>query len=389
MSYMRSRWRWIAASCCTAAGLAIAVSALEPREYTATARLVIESPGGGDVRASVAVSPIYLESLKTYEQFAASDSLFQTAVNRFGLRALVGARPIESLKRRVLKAGLLRNTRILEIAATLPDARKAQALAQFLAESTVEMNRSLASAADRDIERGMEQQEQELRQRLENTAAAWSDLMAREPVAGLEAEGENAIELRASLEQQLSSAELEVADAAERQAHATGAEAASWERLGVNARARRDQLRSQLETLNRQAADREKILSLRTAHRERLEDERKAAETQLAALQSQLREARGAAAYRGERLEIIDPGIVPERPSSPNLPLNVAAAFLLGLVLPVMWFTVQMSYRDLGEARAQAALPYEVPSGVPTGLPSGPGSAGERRTRIPRAGASG
>ena len=49
---------------------------------------------------------------------------------------------------------------------------------------------------------------------------------------------------------------------------------------------------------------------------------------------ARLREARGDAGYRGERLRIIDPGIVPERPSSPNLPLNLVAALLLGLVLP-------------------------------------------------------
>jgi hypothetical protein len=37
---------------------------------------------------------------------------------------------------------------------------------------------------------------------------------------------------------------------------------------------------------------------------------------------------------------------VPERPSSPNLPLNAAAAFLLGLILPVVWLTVARSYRE-------------------------------------------
>ena len=34
----------------------------------------------------MAVSPIYLESLKTYEHYAESDSLFQNALDRFGLR---------------------------------------------------------------------------------------------------------------------------------------------------------------------------------------------------------------------------------------------------------------------------------------------------------------
>ena len=108
-------------------------------QYTATARLVIDPPAGADLRAAMAVSPIYLESLKTYEHFAASDSLFQKAAQQFGL----AGGPSKSLKRRVLQVQLVRNTRILEISVTLPDAKKAQALATFLAEATVETNRAV------------------------------------------------------------------------------------------------------------------------------------------------------------------------------------------------------------------------------------------------------
>src|SRR6266581_999994 len=98
ISYMRSRWRWIAASCAVAMVLAFVFTLLQPRLYTATARVVIEPPAGSDLRSAMAVSPIYLESLKTYEQFAAGDSLFQKALEKFGLRE----GPIESVKKRVL-----------------------------------------------------------------------------------------------------------------------------------------------------------------------------------------------------------------------------------------------------------------------------------------------
>jgi uncharacterized protein involved in exopolysaccharide biosynthesis len=64
------------------------------------------------------------------------------------------------------------------------------------------------------------------------------------------------------------------------------------------------------------------------------------------ALETRLRETRGEAGYRGDRLKIIDPGVVPERPSSPNLPLNVAAALLLGLVLPILYLTLALSYQE-------------------------------------------
>jgi uncharacterized protein involved in exopolysaccharide biosynthesis len=348
MSYMRSRLRWIAVSCATATSLAVAVSLALPREYTATARIVIEPPAGTDLRAAVAVSPIYLESLKTYEQFADSDSLFHRAAEKFALRSLVGNRPIESLKKRVLKAGLLRNTRILEISATLPEPRKAQALALFVAESTVDLNRSMVGDGDQDLLRAMERQQQEARDRLRATEAAWAELLAHEPVATLQVEAANAGPLQANLAQQLSNVDLEIADAVER-VKAAGPDAVQARIEEGNARARREQLRAQLESLNRQGLEREKQLSVRMAHREHVEAERKAGQAQLAAAETQLREARGAAPYRGERLKIIDPGIVPERPSSPNLPLNAAAAFLLGLILPVVWLTLAMSY---GEQRA-------------------------------------
>jgi uncharacterized protein involved in exopolysaccharide biosynthesis len=162
--YLRLRWLWIAVSAGVAVILAAGVSLLMPRQYTATARVLIEPPAGTDLRA-MAVSPIYLESLKTYETFASGDSLFQRAADQFGLRQLFDGQALESIKKRVLKVGIVRNTRILEVAATLPDPRKAQALAQFLAESTVELTRTVADQGDRDLIAGIEAQEQQARAR--------------------------------------------------------------------------------------------------------------------------------------------------------------------------------------------------------------------------------
>ena len=67
----------------------------------------------------MAVSPIYLESLKTYEHFA--DQRQPVSEGGAAVRTCTDG-PIESLKRRVLQVQLVRNTRILEISATLPDA---------------------------------------------------------------------------------------------------------------------------------------------------------------------------------------------------------------------------------------------------------------------------
>jgi hypothetical protein len=76
ISYLQKRWRWIASSCAIALVIAFAATMAMPRAFTATARIVVEPPAGADLRSAMAVSPVYLESLKTYEHFASSDSVF-------------------------------------------------------------------------------------------------------------------------------------------------------------------------------------------------------------------------------------------------------------------------------------------------------------------------
>lgn len=343
--------------------LSLAVSLILPRQYTATARIIIEPPGGADPRASVSVSPVYLESLKTYEQFASSDSLFQKAIDEFHLRAAVGGRSIESLKKNVLKVGIVRNTRILEIDATLPDAHLAQQLAKSMAESTVGLSRSLATDGDQDLIRGVSQQEKELRTRLDGIETAWARLAADEPVTDLQSETANTAELRATLQQQMLGTEQEVADATQRHKTAGEAERVEAGKESANATARLEEIRRQLQAMDQQSKERERVLAVRIAHRDKLEADRKSAEASLAAVQNRLGEVRAASGFRGEQLRIIDPGVVPERPSSPNLPLNVLAAFLLGLGLPVLYLTLELNYQE----RSVTARRNVYPTGVQGG----------------------
>src|SRR5258708_11365300 len=112
-----------------------------PKRYTATASIVIEPPGGADARSATVLSPVYLESLKTYEHFAASDSLFVGAAEHFHLVSPAGSQAIESLKRGILKVSKIRDTKILEISATMQDPNLAQRLAQYVAGETVNRNR--------------------------------------------------------------------------------------------------------------------------------------------------------------------------------------------------------------------------------------------------------
>jgi capsule polysaccharide export protein KpsE/RkpR len=165
--------------------------------------------------------------------------------------------------------------------------------------------------------------------------------LSTEPIRQLQAEQDNAAFLRSTIQEQAIDAEVAAA----------AAEKSELRAEAVTAHARADELRKQLQTMDLQSAAREKVLAARQARIDQLDVDRKAAQAALAAIETRLREARGESGYRGERLRIVDPGIVPERPSSPNVPLNLLGALLLGLVLPVLYLTMAMAY---GEQRESA-----------------------------------
>ena len=80
LDHARARARAIALIAAGAGVVALAVSLLIPKQYTATASVLIDPP------STVIASPVYFESLRAYESLAASDSLFARAVEKFHLR---------------------------------------------------------------------------------------------------------------------------------------------------------------------------------------------------------------------------------------------------------------------------------------------------------------
>jgi uncharacterized protein involved in exopolysaccharide biosynthesis len=360
LGYLQSNWRVIAGTAGIAVGLALAASFALPRQYTATARVVIDPPAGADPRSAMTVSPIYFESLKTYEQFASSDSLFQKAAQRFQLTG--GA--VESLKRRVLKVELVRNTRIMEISATLPDAAKAQALAQFVAESTVNLNRASLSEGDRELQDGLQRQQNDVRANLQQIESEWTKSLSSEPVAALSAQLEESALTRSRLQEQMQTEEVEIAGLDnqlktrrfENGKVENGKTEADARKEQSDAQARLAEMGRQIARLDRETAEREKIIGAREAHRNQLDAQRKNAQTSLAAIDAKLRDARSESGFRGERLQVIDPGIVPERPSSPNVPLNLAGALLAGLALPIVYLTLRMNFEERRVSSARGGL---------------------------------
>jgi len=265
IEHLRRRWRVIAVACGAAVGLALLVALLTTPRYTATARIFIEPPAGSDSRVAVAVSPIYLESLKSYEFLASGDGLFLDAVQHFKLPR---SQSIAALKNSVLKVSIPRNTKVLEVSATLPDPVQAQALALYIANQTVKLALDITRDTERELVAEAQKQLEEARARVEHAERAWVQT-SEEPKSG--------------------------------------------------------------------SADR--AVQVGTA-----QAEREAARAAFDAAEKRLEDTRSSAGQRGEQLKVVDPGVVPERPSWPNIPLMLLAAFLLALVASLLYLTLELSF---------------------------------------------
>ena len=269
LEHLRRRWRLVAVACGVAVGLALLATLLTPAQYTATARIMIEPPAGSDPRMATAVSPIYLESLKSYEFVASGDRMFLEAMKHFKLPRSTS---VNAMKRSVLKASIPRNTKILEISATLHDPTQAQALALYIAEQTVSLARNVSAETEQDLLAGAQKQ-------LDEAQARWRKLQSESAQAG-------------------------------------------------------SPLESELWTSRRDAARNEVY----------------AASEHVAQVQS-------AAGSRGERLKVVDPGIVPERPSWPNVPLVLLAAFFAALAGSLLYVTLEFNYRLEKSAAPRSLAP--------------------------------
>lgn len=345
--YLRVRWRVMAITCGTAFIAALLASLLLPKRYTATASVLIDPPAGSDVRTATAVSPIYLESLKTYEHFANSDSLFLRAAERFHLAGAQDATSLETRKRRVLKVSKLRDTRILEISATLDDPKAAQALAQYLADETVRMSQSVLRDAEGDIVEDSRQQADGSRARLDAAQAAWHEFWSSTPIDALKGEIESLTEVSTRVQRNSMMANADVAEWVQRVKSLSSDESGASRRELQDARqelaamqARASALESEKRALENDIKAKGEALARRIARKDQLETRLREATAAHEAAVVRLRELRGAIGFRGERLKVIDPGVVPQRPSFPNLPLNVIAALLAGIVVSAVYLSV-------------------------------------------------
>ncbi|MGD1093072.1 MAG: hypothetical protein ABSB35_13910 [Bryobacteraceae bacterium] len=328
--YLRSRAGFISVVSLSAAVLVLIVSLLLTKQYTATASIMIDPPVSDDPRVSVAVNPTYLESLRSYEMLASSDTLFARALEKFHLRDAQAGAPLESIKRRVLKVSKVRDTKILEISATLSDPKLAQIVAQFVAEETVNLSRAANRESDQELLNSAQKQLEEARTALDHEQAAWLELSRREPLDGSRAELDSFNDLRKTLRQALADARTELAEFSDRGGDARIA--------GI--RGRIESLEKQDTEIGREIDAKAAVLSTREARSEDLEQRLHNAQTAYNNATTRLGNVRSSVGMRGDRLHVIDPGVVPERPSSPNVFLNVALALLVALAASITYLTL-------------------------------------------------
>ena len=336
-SYLLKQWPIFGLTCGISVSIVIIVSLLLAKKYTATVTILIEPPAGNDPRSNTAVSPVYLESLKTYEHFASSDSLFEEALERLDLRREYESVPIESIKRRVLQVSKPRDTKVLEVSATLPDRLKALDLARYIAEHTVEMNQRLDKSSIQDLSDSGKTVLVETQKRLDDAKVAHNAYLTKEPVAGLESEVSALTELRARIQRDLSDARVELVAYEAR--NSAGQRMQSGANDFNNTLQAIEAEKAQITSLEKQLRDvaleidaKSKLLEKRKHNRELLEKEVQSAQAQVEAARNRNNDIFITESFRGERLEIIDRGVLPEKPSSPNVPLNVALALLASII---------------------------------------------------------
>jgi uncharacterized protein involved in exopolysaccharide biosynthesis len=333
LDYLRRRWKFIAAVCAGAGVLALTVSLLLPREFTATATLVIDPPAGNDPRAAVTVSPVYLESLRAFEMFASSDTLFERAIDRFHLRDSNPSKTRESWKRSILKVSKIKDTKILEIAVTLHDPRRAQAVAQFLAEETVNLSRTANLATDQDLADDARRRTAAAQEILEQEQSAWREFSTREPYESPRAELEALEGSRDALEHDLTDSRANLAELAGQ----------TFDARLSGARARVESLEKQDAEMARLIQAKSALLSDREARGDQIQQRMRAAQVAFEAAAGRERDIEASAGMRSERLRVMDPGVAPERPSSPNIALNVALGIAVALIAAVTYLTLTFS----------------------------------------------
>lgn len=380
---LQARWKRIVAVTALAAAVALVVSLLLPKQYDATVTLVIQ-PAGSDPRYPAVMSQVYLEYLRSYEQFLQSDGLLARLFREFKLDQRPYDYTAQSFRRSALQVTLAKNTTMLKVRVRLPDPDKAHEVALGLARLATERNAEINSAA---VDRAGRQVAKEMEGARGRLAAAQSELEKfRRQSRGeeLARQVEKQLERKVQHQGELSELQINLAEKEARLASLSASVGSIRTGLGQGpdtaGRQLRDQvdlaaaevqgLRARLKALRAALAELEAPLARNQAtlasldlRRQELERNFELAQTAVAVYADRANDARLNVAARREELQIADTGAVPSRPSSPRPLLNVTLAAFLGLLGSLLFETWAWNWSQ--EQRALDAMMGGSPQ--PTG----------------------
>jgi len=196
----------------------------------------------------------------------------------------------------------------------------AQQFVNYVAEEeTVKLSRGESVATDREVIAKRNVKRRRLSSALIGHNSAGPQNAVREPSGALQAQIESDVDLASKVHQSLIDARSDIAEYQEKP---------DFARELPGLRARRPSLKREAWSWKKGIEQKSAVASQRSAERQKLEVELKMAQTASESMAARLRICAQPPETRGERLRVIDPGIVPQRPSSPNVPLNVFAALL-------------------------------------------------------------
>jgi uncharacterized protein involved in exopolysaccharide biosynthesis len=338
-AYLKKRWKFWVVACGSAGCIALAVSLLLPRKYTATVSIVIQPASS---RSGSVASPVYLESLKMYETFASSDVIFQQALERFHLRG-PDSPSAETLKKKILEVVKLRDTRILQISATLPDPAQALGFAQYIAAETVRLNQGVTGAVNQDALSAAEKEAAAARDALDRAEAEWTKFPESGAVDALQEELSSLADLKARTQRELMDADVNVASLRASPEHGGGRLAAAEARSALLAH----QAASTAQEFERRNAHLSSVLARRNVLQSRVDSSRKIYES----AEMRLQELRGSSGLDVDRLKILDNGTLPTRPSFPKTVRNIEAAVLFALIASLIYLSISFTTMRRAPAR--------------------------------------
>jgi uncharacterized protein involved in exopolysaccharide biosynthesis len=127
-------------------------------------------------------------------------------------------------------------------------------------------------------------------------------------------------------------------------------QSAAANRAGVEA------LTTEISAMQQQVDSKSTALAAMEARRQAADDRLRSAQDAMERASRRSDDLTTAAAFRTEQMRIIDPGVVPQTPSFPNLPLALIGAVALSGMLCLMWLSLQFGLSRRREQPPRAGL---------------------------------